>query len=38
VFQLGATGSLAQQMVVVKFGAVIVKNASAAHYAVQVHR
>jgi len=38
VFQLGATGSLAHQMVVVKFGAVIVKNASAAHYAVQVHR
>jgi len=38
VFQLGATGSLAHQMVIVKFGAVVVKNASAAHYAVQVHR
>jgi hypothetical protein len=38
VFQLGATGSLAHQMVVVKFGAVVVKQASAAHYAVQVHR
>jgi hypothetical protein len=38
VFQLGATGSLAHQMVVVKFGAVIVKNASAAHYKVEVHR
>ncbi len=38
VFQLGATGSLAHQMVIVKFGAVIVKSASAAHYAVQVHR
>ncbi|HYY68554.1 MAG TPA: hypothetical protein VE734_02395 [Terriglobales bacterium] len=38
VFQLGATGSLAHQMVVVKFGAVVVKAASAAHYAVNVHR
>jgi hypothetical protein len=38
VFQLGMTGSLAQQMVVVKFGAVVVKNASSAHYKVEVHR
>ena len=38
VFQLGATGSLAHQMVVVKFGAVVVKQAAAAHYAVQVQR
>jgi len=38
VFQLGATGSLAHQMVIVKFGAPVVKQASAAHYAVQVQR
>jgi len=38
VFQLGLTGSLAQQMVVVKFGAAVVKNASAAHFKVEVHR
>ncbi|HTS52699.1 MAG TPA: hypothetical protein VMH26_05455 [Burkholderiales bacterium] len=38
VFQLGATGSLAHQLVIVKFGAPVVKQASAAHYAVQVHR
>jgi len=38
VFQLGATGSLAHQMVVVKFGAVVVKQASAAHYQVNVQR
>jgi len=38
VFQLGATGSLAHQMVIVKFGAPVVKQASAAHYAVNVQR
>lgn len=38
VFQLGMTGSLASQMVVVKFGAVVVKGAGYAHYKVEVHR
>jgi len=38
VFRLGTTGSLAQQMVVVKFGAPVVKGASAAHYLVDVQR
>jgi len=38
VFRLGTTGSLAQQMVVVKFGAPVVKQASAAHYLVNVQR
>jgi hypothetical protein len=38
VFQLGMTGSLASQMVVAKFGAVVVKGASYAHYKVNVHR
>ena len=38
VFQLGLTGSLAQQMVVVKFGGVVVKGASYAHYKVNVER
>jgi len=38
VFQLGMTGSLASQMVVVKFGAVVVKGASYAHYEVKVNR
>jgi hypothetical protein len=38
VFQLGLTGSLAQQMVVVKFGAVVVKGPSYAHYEVKVNR
>ncbi len=38
VFQLGLSGSLAQQMVVVKFGAVVVKGASYAHYKVVVER
>lgn len=38
VFQLGLTGSLASQMVVVKFGAVVVKGASYAHYEVKVNR
>jgi len=38
VFQLGLVGSLASQMVVVKFGAVVVKGASYAHYEVKVDR
>lgn len=38
VFQLGLTGSLAAQMVVVKFGAIVVKGASYAHYEVKVNR
>ncbi len=38
VFQLGLTGSLAAQNVVVKFGAVVVKGASYAHYKVNVNR
>jgi hypothetical protein len=38
VFQLGTTGSLASQMVTVKFGAVVVKGASYAHYEVKVNR
>jgi hypothetical protein len=38
VFQLGLTGSLAQQMVVVKFGAVVVKGAGYAHCKVNVER
>ena len=38
VFQLGLPGSLSQQMVVVKFGAVVVKGASYAHYKVNVTR
>ena len=38
VFQLGLTGSLASQMVVVKFGAVVVKGPSYAHYEVKVNR
>jgi hypothetical protein len=38
VFQLGLGGSLASQMVVVKFGAVVVKGASYAHYEVKVTR
>jgi len=38
VFQLGVTGSLARQMVVVKFGAVVVKGASYAHALVNVNR
>jgi hypothetical protein len=38
VFQLGLTGSLASQMVVVKFGGVVVKGASYAHYKVNVNR
>ena len=38
VFQLGLSGSLARQMVVVKFGAVVVKGAGYAHYKVNVER
>ena len=38
VFQLGMTGSLASQMVVAKFGAVVVKGAGYAHYKINVHR
>jgi hypothetical protein len=38
VFQLGTPGSLASQYVAVKFGAVVVKGASYAHYQVLVDR
>jgi len=38
VFQLGLTGNLASQLVVVKFGAVVVKGASYAHAKVTVNR
>jgi len=38
VFQLGMVGSLASQMVVVKFGAIVVKGAAYAHYEVKVNR
>jgi hypothetical protein len=38
VFQLGLPGSLSSQMVVVKFGAVVVKGAAYAHYEVKVDR
>ena len=38
VFQLGLPGSLASQMVVVKFGGVVVKGASYAHTEVKVNR
>ena len=38
VFQLGTVGSLASQHVVVKFGGVVVKGASYAHYQVLVDR
>jgi hypothetical protein len=38
VFQLGMTGSLASQMVVAKFGGVVVKGAGYAHYKINVHR
>ena len=38
VFQLGTPSSLASQMVVVKFGGVVVKGASYAHYKVIVDR
>jgi len=38
VFQLGTPSSLASQMVVVKFGGVVVKGATYAHYKVVVDR
>ncbi len=38
VFRLGTPASLASQMVVVKFGAVVVKGANYAHYQVIVDR
>ena len=38
VFQLGTPSSLTSQMVVVKFGGVVVKGASYAHYKVIVDR
>jgi len=38
VFQLGMTGSLARQLVVVKFGGVVVKGAGYAHSLVNVNR
>jgi hypothetical protein len=38
VFQLGLIGNLASQMAVVKFGGVVVKGASYAHYEVKVDR
>src|SRR5882672_9521760 len=38
VFQLGLAGALASQMVVVKFGSVVVKGASYAHTEVKVNR
>ncbi len=38
VFQLGTPGSLASQYVVVKFGGLVVKGASYAHYQVLVNR
>jgi hypothetical protein len=38
VFQLGTPSSLASQMVVVKFGGVVVKGASYAHYKAVVNR
>jgi hypothetical protein len=38
VFQLGTPAALTSQMVVVKFGAVVVKGASYAHYQVIVDR
>jgi hypothetical protein len=38
IFQLGTPGSLAQQYVAVKFGGLVVKGASYAHYQVLVDR
>jgi hypothetical protein len=38
VFQLGTTGSLASQNIIVKFGAVVVKGAPYAHHKVIVER
>ena len=37
-FQLGLTGTLAHQLMVVKFGAVVVKGANYAHFQVNVTR
>jgi hypothetical protein len=37
-FQLGLTGSLASQLIVAKFGAIVVKGASYAHREVKVNR
>lgn len=38
VFQLGLSGSLASQMIVAKFGGIVVKGASYAHHEVKVTR
>ncbi len=38
VFQLGLAGNLASQLVVVKFGGLVVKGAAYAHYKVNVER
>jgi hypothetical protein len=38
IFQLGMPGSLTQQYVAVKFGGLVVKGASYAHYQVLVDR
>jgi hypothetical protein len=38
VFQLGLPGSLTSQNVIVKFGAIVVKGASYAHYKINVTR
>jgi hypothetical protein len=38
VFKLGTTATLGQQMVIVKFGAIVVKGANYAHYKVTVTR
>jgi hypothetical protein len=38
VFQLGMTGTLARQLMVVKFGAVVVKGANYAHALVNISR
>lgn len=38
VFELGVTGSLASQLIVAKFGGVVVKGAGYAHYKVNVTR
>jgi hypothetical protein len=38
IFQLGVPGSLASQYVVVKFGGMVVKGASYAHYQVLINR
>ena len=38
VFKLGLPNALTQQMVVVKFGAPVVKGANFAHYQVNIQR